>query len=71
MVISQLFYEDDLKTFAKTDEEQQRILTIVKAISDDIKIEFGLDNCAKAAFKNGKLTSTKYINFGLDAIIQD
>ena len=40
-VINHLFYMDDLKTFAKNDEEQQGLLTIVKGISDDVKSEFG------------------------------
>ena len=71
MVISHLFYMDDLKTFAKNDEEQQRILAIVKAFSDDVKMEFGLEKCAKATFKKGKLTSTENINLGLDTVIQD
>ena len=62
---------DDLKTFAKSDEQQQRILTIVKAFSDDINMEFRLDKCAKATFKKGKLTSTQNIKLGLDAVIQD
>ena len=71
MVISHLFYMDDLKTFAKNDEEQQRILAIVKAFSDDVKMEFGLEKCAKATFKKGKLTSTESMNLGLDTVIQD
>ena len=71
MVISHLFYIDDVNTFAKIDEEQQRILAIVKAFSDDIKMEFGLDKCAKVTFKKGKLTSTENINLGLDTVIQD
>ena len=71
MVINHLFYMDDLKTFAKNDDEQQRILTIVKDFSDDIKIEFGLEKCAKATFKKGKLTSTESISLGLDTFIQD
>ena len=43
----------------------------VKAFSDDIKMEFGLDKCAKVTFKKGKLTSTENINLGLDTVIQD
>ena len=70
MVISHLLYMDDLKTFAKIDEEQQKILAIVKAFSDDIKIEFQLDKCAKATFKKGKLTSTENINLGLYVIVE-
>ena len=70
MVISHLFYMDDLKTFAKNDE-QQRILTIVKDFSEDIKMEFGLEKCAKAIFKAGKLTSSENISLGLDTFIQN
>ena len=71
MVISHLFYVDDLKTLAKNDEEQQRILVIVKAFSDYITMEFGLDKCAKATLKKGKLTSTENMNIGVDTVIQD
>ena len=56
--INHLFYMDDLKTYAKNDKEQENILTIVKAFSDDIRMEFGLEKCAKASFKRGKLTQT-------------
>ena len=69
MVISHLFYMDGLKTFAKNDDEQQRILTIVKDFSDNLKMEFGLEKCAKATFKKGKLTSTENISLGLDTFI--
>ena len=71
IINSHLFYMDDLKTFAKDDEEQQKILTIVKAFRDDIMMEFGLDKCAKATFKKGKLTSAENINLGPDAVMQD
>ena len=55
------FYMDDLKTFAKDDNQQTGLLTIVKAFSDD-NIEFGLDKCAKATFKRGRLTKTTNID---------
>ena len=69
--INHLFYMDDLKTYAKNDHEQENILTIVKGFSDDIKMEFGLEKCAKATFKKGKLTATKYIQLDQGTIIQD
>ena len=69
--ISHLFYMDDLKTFAKNDEDQQSILTIVQGFSDDINMEFGLDKCAKATFKRGKLTNTENITLNLDTVIKD
>lgn len=48
MVMNHLFYMNDLKTITKNDEEQQSQLTIVKGFSDDIKMEFGMEKCAKA-----------------------
>ena len=49
--ISHLFYLDDLKTYAKNDNEQTGLLKTIKSFSDDIGMEFGLDKCAKATFK--------------------
>ena len=50
-----MFYMDDLKTFAKGENQLIGLLTIIKTFSDDIKMEVGLDNCAKATFKRGRL----------------
>ena len=74
---------DDLKTYAKTESQQTGLLNIVKTFSDDIKMEFGLDKCAKATFKRGKLTETfdlqldteleqenTYKYLGVDEVIQ-
>ena len=52
---------DDLKTYARNDNEQKKLLDIVKTFSDDIKIEFRLDKRAKATFKKGKLAETSSI----------
>ena len=46
---------DDLKLIAKSDEELQTQTQTVKTFSDDIHKEFGLEKCAKIAFKRGKL----------------
>ena len=46
---------DDLKTFAKSDEEQEGLFTIVKGISDDVKLAFGLEKCIKITFERGKI----------------
>ena len=55
--LNHLFYMDDLKTFAKDDDQQLGLLTIVKTFSSDIKMEFGLEKCAEAPFKRGRLAS--------------
>ena len=53
--ISHLLYMDDLKLIVKSEEELQTQIQTVKTFSDDIHMEFGLEKCAKIAFKRGKL----------------
>ena len=55
---SNLFYMKDLKLNSKNKQKQVGELKIVTQFSDDIGMEFGLVECAKASFKKGKLTST-------------
>ena len=47
------------------------LLTIVKTFSDDIKMEFGLDKCAKATFKRGRLTKTTNLHLDVDTVIEE
>ena len=68
--LNHLFFMDDLKTFAK-DNQQMNLLTIVKTFSDDIKMEFGLDKCAKATFKRGRLTKTTNLHLDVDTVIEE
>ena len=42
--ISHLLYMDDLKLIAKSEEEFQKQIQTLKTISDDIHMEFGLEN---------------------------
>jgi len=69
--INHLFYMDDLKTYAKNDKEQTGILHTVKTFSDDIRMEFGLEKCAKATFKKGKLTNSQNIQIDIDTTIKE
>ena len=46
-------------------------LKIVKQFSDDIGMTFGLEKCAKASFKKGKLVSTGNIEINDDTAIQE
>ena len=56
--INHLFYVDDLKLFAKDDNNLEGLLQTVKKFTDEIGVSFGPDKCAKATFKRGKLTGT-------------
>ena len=49
---------DDLRLYNKNDQEQVGELKTVKRFGDDIGMGFGLEKCAKANFKKGKLAST-------------
>ena len=69
--VNHLFYMDDLKLYAKNDEQLEGLLQIVKMFSDDINMQFGLDKCAKATFKRGKLMKTSSIELDKATSIQD
>ena len=62
---------DDLKLFAKNGQQLQGFLNIVKQFNDDIRMEFGLDKCAKATFFRGKLLKAKNITLDTITIIKD
>ena len=62
---------DDLKAYAMNDEQLKKLLDIIKIFSDDIEMEFGLDECAKATFVKGKLTKTSYIVLNQDTAIKE
>ena len=62
---------DDLKLFAKDDKDLEGMLLTVKKFSDYIGMTFGLDKCAKATFKRGKLTQTTSLELDRSTIIKD
>ena len=68
---SHLFYMDDLKLYGKDDNEIEGLLRIVKGFSDDIGMEFGLDKCAKATFRKGKLRKKDNIILNDVTVIKD
>ena len=56
---------EDLKLIAKSEEELQKQIQTVKTFSDDIRMAFGLEKCAKVTFKRGKLIQAQ--NLMIDA----
>ena len=62
---------DDLRLFAKDDNDLEGLLEMVKKFSDDIGMSFGLDKCAKATFKRGKLTGTTSVELDQNIVIKD
>ena len=69
--INHIFVMDDLKTYSKDGNQQTGLLTVVKKFSDDIRMDFGLEKCAKATFKRGKLTKTSDLYIDTDTSIRE
>ena len=62
---------DDLKTYARNDDKQEVLLATVKTFSLDIRMEFGLEKCAKATFRKGRLTQTSSIELDINTTIKE
>jgi hypothetical protein len=58
--IGHLLYMDDLKLIARSEEELGTEINIVKTISNYIKMEFGLEKCARISLKRGKVHRKQY-----------
>jgi len=62
---------DDLKLIAKSEEELHKQIQTVKTFSDDIHMEFGLEKCAKIAFKRAKLVHWQNLVIDINREIQE
>ena len=69
--INHLFYVDDLKLYGTSDKQLTGLINTVKNVSDDMKMEFGLDKYTKASFKRGKKVSAEGIPLDDNQVIQD
>ena len=69
--INHLFYMDDLKVFGRDSQQQERLLQTVKTFSDDINMKYGLETCATAEFKRGKLATTTSIRLDEETTIKE
>ena len=56
--LTHLLYMDDLKLFATNDVGLQRLIDVVQMFSADIRMNFGIQKCAKLSIKQGKRVST-------------
>ena len=56
--VNHLLYMDDIKLFAKSDIQLERLLHTVYMFSNDVCLTFGLDKCAKSSVVRGKVVSS-------------
>jgi hypothetical protein len=62
---------NDLKLIAKSEEELRKQLQTVKTFSVDIRMDFGVEKCAKITFKKGKLIYLQIFVIDINREIQE
>ena len=56
--LTHLLYMDDLKLFARIDDDLQKMTGVVQEFSDTIRMSFGISKCAKLTIKRDKVEQT-------------
>ena len=69
--LTHLFYMDDLKLYAKTEEALKDMLTATNLFSTDIGMSFGIEKCAKVTLKKGKQIQAGNVTLDQDLVVQD
>ena len=69
--LNHLFYMDDLKIYSKSDSDLRSLLRIVKKFSDDSRMEFGLEKCAKKFIIKGKMVKSSNISLNEHTLIKE
>jgi len=52
---------DDLKLLGRNEIDLENGIKIVKAVSKDINMNFGLEKCAKICLKQGRVQSRRHV----------
>ena len=60
--INHLLFMDDLKLFAKNEDQIDNLVNAVRVCSEDIKMEFGLPKCGVLIMKRGKVVKSEGIS---------
>ena len=60
--VNQLLFMDDLKLFAKNEDQIDNLVNTVRIFSEDIKMEFRLPKCGMLIMKRGKLVKSEGIS---------
>ena len=68
--INHLMYMDDIKLFAKNENELKTLIQTVRIYSQDIGIEFGIEKCAMFVMKSGKRHIRKVIELPNQVVIR-
>ena len=59
--LNQLLFMDDLKLYAKSEEQTNTLVRTMYAFSTDIGMEFGINKCEILTMKRGKIVKSEGI----------
>ena len=68
--INHLLYMDDLKLYAKTEEELDSLLQTVRVFSEDIGMKFSIEKCSMLVMKRGKKVKSDGIKLLDDTVMK-
>lgn len=66
--INHLLYMDDIKLYAATKDELNRLLKITSKFTADIRMEFGLSKCKSQHIEKGKWTQSEPMTIGSELL---
>jgi len=68
MKINHLLYMDDLKLYSKNENDIVNLINTVRIFSDDIKMQFGFEKCARIIIHRGQVKNTTGLEMEGDII---
>ena len=69
--VNHLLFMDDLKIYGKNEKEVERLSNTVNIFTKDIGMEFGIEKCAHATMKRGKLVTTGEMELSSGEVIKE
>ena len=61
ITINHLMFMDDIKLFGKSERDIETLVQTVARVTDDMKMEFGVQKCGVLSIKKGKVTNSEGI----------
>ena len=71
LVINHLMFMDDIKIYGKNVKDLDSLVQTIRIITEDMRMEFGIDKCAVANISKGKTIQTEGITLPDDRTIKD
>ena len=71
IVINHLMFMDDIKIYGKNTKQLDSLVQTIRIITEDMRMEFGIDKCAVVNLSRGKITQTEGIKLPDNKTIRD